>query len=300
MELYGFYTTIMMFLGGIKERKTALIIGVVGAFAILAVLFVFQAIGLFIMAKKQNLKTKWLAFIPFANIMLMGKLAGECSFFGQKMKRAGLYTMLAQLIATVLLVATVFAENYLYFKHGEPLEESWLAMQWSGLVGFDRFLSEYLVYSVFVVLMLELIYKVLSLVLVIGLCKKYSPSNYLLLSFLVLLIPEARFILVFILRKRKAVDYGEYIKAKQEEFIRRHQQYYNTYGNPYTRNPYGNPYGNPYAQNPYNPQPQQPQKPEDPFSEFSSNEKPSKNDDEGIKTGENDGEKKGDSDEFFN
>ena len=306
MELYGFYTSIIFALS-ITDLKyeTGLIIAIAGALAIWLTLFIFQAIGLFVMAKKRGVRHKWLAFMPFANVIYMGKLAGECSFFGQKMKRAGLYTMLAQIIGT-LLTFSVLATVYLYFKQGKPSDELELwggTPQWSGLVGFDRFLGEYLLYSGFIIMTLELVYKVLSLVLIMGICKKYSPSNYILLSFLVLFIPEARYILIFVLRKRKAIDYGAYIKAKQEEFLRRQQQYYNTYGNPYNRpNGYGNPYGGPYG-NPYNQPPQQPQKPqqpEEPFSEFSSDETPWHEDGEEVKTdGKSEG-KKEDSDEFFN
>ena len=45
--------------------------------------------GLHEMAKKQHLKHAWLGFLPFANTYFAGKIAGETSFFGQKMKRAG-------------------------------------------------------------------------------------------------------------------------------------------------------------------------------------------------------------------
>ena len=54
------------------------------------VLFVLQGFGLYAMAKKREMKNKWLAFVPLASVWYMGKLAGACDGFGKKMKRPGL------------------------------------------------------------------------------------------------------------------------------------------------------------------------------------------------------------------
>ena len=295
MELYAYFTTIMNSFSMLEELPwdylTSLLIAGGFSFALWLVLFMLQAIGLFVMAKKRNIKHKWLAFMPFANIMFIGKIVGECSFFGRKIKRAGLYTMLAQIIGTIIVASVVAGQIYLDFKYPN-MEEAPVA----SLFGFERFLGEYILYSGFLVLIVEMIYKVFSLILLIGLCKKYSPSNYLFLSFLVLLIPDARFIIVFALRKKKAVDYGEYIRAKHEEFVRRQQQYYNAYGNPYAR-PNGGYYGNPYA-NPYQ-KPTQPTTPDEPFSEFSSDKSKDGVNENAQTTGENNVEADKDTGDFF-
>ena len=68
------------------------------AFVLWLPFFILQSVGLYAMAKKRGFKKRALAFIPFANMLYMGKLAGNCNFFGRKMKRAGLYLMLAQLL----------------------------------------------------------------------------------------------------------------------------------------------------------------------------------------------------------
>ena len=146
--------------------------------------------------------------------------------------------------------------------------------------------------------LIQLIYEIFMVVLVMGLYKKYTPKNYMALSMLTLFIPLSRFIIMFVLRKREPIDYDAYMRARQAEYIRRQQQYYNQYGNPYggPRGPYGNPYGNPYGQNPYvqNPYANNHSAPpkDEPFEEFASDKK-------GKGGGEPFEEMNGDSDGFF-
>ena len=147
MELCGFYAKIRTALSVTKlDYWTAVIVAGSVALAIWLTLFILQGIGLFVMAKKRKMKNKWLAFMPFANIMYMGKLAGTCSFFGQKMKRAGLYTMLAQIFGTLLLFATVFAEIYLNLKY-EGYSNISNDFPYNKLVGFDALLRDFLGYA---------------------------------------------------------------------------------------------------------------------------------------------------------
>ena len=55
-----------------------LLVGIVVGFSIWLVFFILQGFGLSAMAKKRGLKKRWLAFVPFANIWYIGKIAGEC------------------------------------------------------------------------------------------------------------------------------------------------------------------------------------------------------------------------------
>lgn len=252
------------------------------------ILFVLQAIGLYTMAKRANMKKKFLAFIPFANIYYMGKLAGNCAVFGHKMKNAGLYAMIAQILSTVATLALVFSEWYLFFTHGWPLsnEVNIFGMpHWEGLTGFSQFVYGVYEYGSAFVSIIGLVSKIMLIILMIGLLQKYVPKNYRLLAVLSFMFAPARFIIVFAVRNRQPINFEEYMRRQHEAYIRRQQQYYGNYGNPYG-NPYGRPpyNGNPYGGN--NGQTQNNTPPEDPFEEFSS-------------TGaSNSGEK--DEDDFFN
>ena len=229
-------------------------------------LFVLQGFGLYAMAKRRGMQDKWKAFVPFVNIQYIGKLTGDCYVFGKRLKHAGLFAMIAQILTTLFYAIVVASEIYLS-AHG-TLEFNVMNMPyWTGLTGFS--LTVFKIYDAiwYFLFIVQLIYRLFILVLLLELYKKYSPKNYTTLGFLGLFLPLSRYIVIFVLRKRKAINYEAYIRARHEAYMRQRQQYQNPYGNPYN-NPYGNPYGNPYANAA---QGQNAPKPEEPFAEFSGN-----------------------------
>jgi hypothetical protein len=279
MELYFFYEVGRIIFSNTAQDYATIFRGAIlwGFFSLL-VLFIFQGIGLYTMAKRRNMRKRWLAFVPFASLYYMGKLAGECAFFGHKMKNAGLYAMLAQIASLLFSCAYIFAEAYLYIRHGKPQQgaDVMATPYWTGLTGFSLTVSKFYDYASLLYSIIGLVSEILLLALTMGLYKKYAPRNYMVLSILALFVPAARFITIFVLRNRKAIDYEAYMRARREEYMRRRQQQYGgPYGNPYG-NPYSNPYGNPYAQGGYsggNAGQYQPPKQEEPFAEFSSDNK---------------------------
>ena len=91
MEIYNVYRQIFDALRQIKLNGVSLgegyllLLSSLGiALLAWAVFFILQGFGLYAMAKKLGLKNKVLAFVPFANIYYMGKIAGECRFFARK------------------------------------------------------------------------------------------------------------------------------------------------------------------------------------------------------------------------
>lgn len=258
MEIFEIYQIFLIFGLSFGGAITARLLygSLLLAAGLWLILFVLRGIGLYTMAKKRSMKNKWLAFVPFASIYYMGKLVGTCSVFGGKMKRPGLYVMIAQLLASLVCAATIAAEILLFTKYADKMvpNESG-SPRWPELTGFAMYMRNYYYYSDFVVSIVQLVYKVLLFILATGLYKKYTPKNYFLLSWVALLLPASVYIAVFVLRNRQAIDYEAYMRARREEFLRRSRQQ-NPYGpDPYNRNPYNqNPYNqNPYNQNPYNP-----------------------------------------------
>lgn len=247
------------------------------------VLFTFQAIGLYAMAKKQNVKGKWRAFVPFVNVYLIGRLTGPCDVFGIKMKRTGLYAMLSQIVAVIFSLCAMLAEFYLFCFEGETMlvDASGYAI-WESLGKLGMIAYRYYSISEYLIAVPSLLQSVLFFVLVMGLYKKYSAKNYLMLSWLELFVPLSRYIVIFVLRNKKPIDFDEYMRKKREEYARRMASYGNPYGyggGAYRGAAYG---GNTYGNNPYareNQAPKEPQEPfpefggEEPFSEFSENEK---------------------------
>ncbi len=295
MEIYSLYQSgCLIFSIFLENASQVLIWGAVFGVIVLVGLFILQGIGLATMAKRRNIPRRWLAFVPFANIYYMGKLAGKCGFFGHEMKKAELYAMIAQIVAVVFTTAYIAAELYLYINHGIPQrgEDLMSPPIWSGLTGFSLTVSKFYEYGELFFSIIGLISELLLLVLVMGLYKTYSPKNYTPLAFLTLFIPIARFVTVFALRKKAPIDFNAYMRARHDAYIRYQQQ---RYGN------YGNPYGNPNGQSGYGYGNQQGQptssQSDDPFGEFSSSGGPFE---EFSSQGGNGGQGSDNGDDFFN
>ena len=282
MEIYTFYQIAMITASLFtKDELKVLIIAAIAGMTLWIGMFVLQGFGLYAMAKKVGLKRRALAFVPFANIWYLVKLTGDCNFFGQRMKRAGMYAMIAQIIAATLCVLTIASNMYLWITQGAPqMEMQYGNYYWTGLSGFALVVAKFYDISGYLLPIFQLFSEIFIVVLMMGLCKKYAPRNYMALGILTLFIPISRFIIIFALRKRQPIDYEAYMRARHEAYMRRQQQYYNQqnpYGNPYGNSygPYGNPYGNP--NNSYGQNASGAQKPEDPFGEFEtdkSNDEP--------------------------
>ena len=296
MEIYNLYQWGCAIFSLFLENDTQILIsGAVLGGALLVGLFILQGFGLFAMAKRRNLSRRYLAFVPFANIYYMGKLAGRCGFFGHEMKKAEVYAMLAQIVAVVFTSTYIAAELYLYIGHGIPqsLEDATSRPIWSGLTGFSLAVSKFYEYAELFFIIISLVSELLLLVLVMGLYKTYSPKNYTLLAVLTLFVPIARFITIFALRNKAPIDYEAYMRARHDAYVRYQQQRYGGYNNPYgTPNGHGG-YGNSYGNQ------QQPTKPQggDPFEEFSSSGGPFE---EFSSQSGNKGKGSSDGDDFFN
>ena len=78
MEIYSFYQIgCLIFSFFSKEYAFILTWAIVLGLVIWLAVFILQGIGLYAMAKRRSMKKKWLAFVPFANVYYMGKLAGK-------------------------------------------------------------------------------------------------------------------------------------------------------------------------------------------------------------------------------
>ncbi len=268
-----------------RNARLSIITGLIAGAVLFALCLVLGGIGLYRMAKKKDKKYPWLAFIPFANTFYAGYVAGEARFFGQKMKRAGLYAMIAEivyvafnilaLVAEVLLIphytqtrlSSAYDPTYEYLSYGPtetsvPIGIRWLyyatyansGFGWANILGYVSLL----------------VYMVFLGVTLVALFKQYYPRGFASLTALCILFPVRGFV-YFSLRKRTPVDYDAYMRRRMEEYARRQQQY-GPYGQPpYGQPPYGQP---PYGNQPYGQQPQSPQQ-DEPFSDFGGDGKTS-------------------------
>ena len=315
MEIYNFYRSLGVTLlyynqDTFQNRAIGLLFGL----GFWGILFILQGIGLYKIAKNRNLPNAWMGFVPFANIYYIGKMTGECAFFGRKMKRTGLYAMLVQILLFVLAALQIGLELSLFAQLGTPNGYTgYYVPQWyNGAGAIANFYNEYYLFGDVIIMIVDFVFKVFLMVLLTGLYRQYNPKMHMPFAILSWLIPESRYIILFAWRNKKRIDYEEYVRKQQEEFIRRQQQYQNMYGNPNNPNnpygnpyqrgygPYGNPYGNPYQRN-QNQKENQEQKQapqEEPFSEFASTNSETSSSNEETKQNYN-AHPTNDADDFF-
>ena len=260
----GFY-----YINDIAESIVAIVKGVSDYLPLLTLIlsvltfvtvFILQGVGLYTMAKRRGLKYKALAFVPFANIWYIGKLAGDCYFFNHRVKGVGMSAMIMQICTVLLTCGGVAAEVYLRLVVGAP-QEGDLGLIWpNNLTGISAQLLTFYEVVGYVLPIVQLVFEIFFIILAMSLYKKYAPKNHMFFSMLTLFIPISPYIIIFAIRNNPAVNYEEYIRAQREAYVRRQQQYYNTYQNSYNRYENGN-----YGANP--------SKPDEPFAEFSSQSK---------------------------
>lgn len=260
MEFFDWANIVSNFFGETITVKDLLTIFAVAG-GIYVICLVFGGIGMYTMAKKAGLKNRWLAFIPFANTFYAGKLAGECNFFGQKMKRGGLYAAIAEFVCAGLnvlyyVVIILLAPYYVVYPAGD--------VQTSGYQGVPDSLL-WMVNGKWVVNMLSTVAMIVQTVLLcivfFALYRKYYARSPFMMTFVSVLFPFRGFVL-FAVRNNTPVDYNEYVRRRAEEYRRQS-------GQPPYDGQYGNqPYNQPYNNQPYNNQPYRGGSAGDPFSEF--------------------------------
>ncbi len=270
--------------GSIMALEEMLILGGIALIVGLAV-FILQGVGLYKLGKRAGIgkKTLAMAFLPFVNLMLIGKIVGEISFFGKKLRHLGLYAMLAEIVSTAYCLVLSYAMYVLFIQNGEAVEILNGYYTWNGLEGAALQWKAFYDAHVYIEMIVGLVYAVLVLVLMISFFRRYTARMGILFSLLTIMVPGFREVIIFVFRNRELVDYAALYRARQEEIRRRQQQQQQQWGNgPYgPYGPYGgtggSPYGNPYGtQNGGNASGESstvtPSEPEDPFGEFS--EKP--------------------------
>ena len=222
------------------------------------ILLIFGGLGLSKLAKKQGLKHRWMGFLPFFNTYYAGKLAGETQFFGQKMKRVGLYAMLTEILYVALQLLVMVATVISYFPAYRTLE-----VTEEGLVfgqpnsSMPAWLEPTITYGGLVAYLVWFFVIIFFCVLFISFFRKYYARGPILLAFLSAILPF-RGITIFAVRNNAPVDYNDYIRRRTQAYMR---------GSGYGPQPPYGPYG---PQNgPYNGNPQNgPQNGPDPFEGF--------------------------------
>ena len=261
---------------------------IIGAVCYLVV-YVFEAIALYTIAKREGYKNKWMAFVPVFNTYYIGVCAQKNKIFGAQTK----YISLACAILELLLISGYILNTVAYSLVFEQYIADYATLKENGAISYYIYedvshIPENLTWAGWICLnfenyvlsFMELAYFVLEVFVVSSFFRTYGPRHYFLYTVTSILFPVLG-IMMFVVRKNRAINYAEFLYKERERHYRMYQQQYGqqqNFNNPY--NPYntpnnGNMNGNPY-QNPPQPKPA----PQDPFEEFTAKNQDEKSDDD--------------------
>lgn len=262
---------------------------IVGGLCFLTV-FIFQAVGLFIIAGHEGYKNRWMAFVPFLNTYYIGVCGQKNRAF--KGVDTKVFALIAAILEALLVVGYVVSEiawrcldayNLISYESTTDiygfgwsveayLKESALITYYPEL-GWAGWCFKYL--NNYILNALELVFLVMQVFILSAFFQTFAARRYMLFTITSILFP-IQGILIFILRNNRGMIYREFMRKEQERQYRMYQQYRQQQSfdqNPYNQNPYsGNPYGN-YGSNSGNSaengsNPSNGGSADDPFSEF--------------------------------
>lgn len=277
-------------------------------FLLYAVIYVFEAVALYTIAKREGYKNRWMAFVPFVNTYYIGVVSDKNSMRNVKSSQIALVAAIAEFLMAagwiIYYVAVFMIFNGKYAVLQTEYDTTFGVTYVTGYVqAADMPASLNWAYWCFanfenyVLYWIELIYIFANAFVLVSFFRTYSSARYVAFSIFAILFP-VKSILMFAVRNNRGKNYGEYLRAKQarqyeayKEYMRRRGQDGNQYNyNPYTGRPTrpdDNPYGSSSSSS---------GGADDPFDEFSSsgNNGSNNGDSDGNSSSSSDGSNKPD------
>ena len=223
-----------------------------------AIVYIFQSVGLFVIAGNEGYKNRWMAFVPFLNTYYLGVCAQKNRAFKSVDTR---YLSLAAAILEALLVAGYIVLYVAQFK----LLDAGCIYEVQSENSYGYIITEYVLRGVpmnllwaawcfeclnlYILTWVDLIFLALQVFVLSAFFQTFAARRYFLFTITSVLFP-IQGILIFILRNNRGMNYREFMRREQERQYRVYQQYYrqNQGSDPYGQNGYqGGNYGDPYS-----------------------------------------------------
>ena len=212
-----------------------------------AIVFVFQAIALFVIASRECYNHKWMAFIPFVNTYYIGVCSQKNKFYTIDAKIIGLITAIVEVLVFSLYVL-YFSAISLVLSYEVPIETT------ETIFGMEYNITSYELANVperlnwaawiydnmhYILNVGNVVFTILKIILLISFFRTYACRRSVLFTFTSIIFP-IQGILFFVVCRNKGVNYSEYMRAEQAKIYRMYQQQQqqNFDQNPYNRNPY--------------------------------------------------------------
>lgn len=243
-----------------------------------ALLYVFEAIALYTIAKREGFKNKWMAFVPVLNTYYIGVVSEKNNILRFKAKHVA--------IAAAITEAVYIALNILYFvamdmifsggyadpvygiRYIGPYEVEVLTGYQSLNLPFELEWAWWVFANIqnFVIYWVQLVYVVLNVFVMVAFFRTYASQRYVIFSILCILLP-VKGIVMFAVRNNKSQNYMDYIKEVQQRRYYMYREYMRN--NPPPQGGYGNvpppPQGGSVYGNPPSSEQSNGGRPDDPF-----------------------------------
>ena len=253
--------------------------------------YVFEAVALFTIAKREGFKNKWMAFVPILNTYYIGVVSEKNNILRFKAKHVALAAAVIEAVyialnifyyvAMAIIFKGGYAEPVYDIRYIGPYEVEVLTgytqvtnfpleLQWAWWVFAN--IQNFVIYWV------QLVYVILNVFVMIAFFRTYASQRYTLFSVLCILLP-VKGIVMFAVRNNRAQNYIDYIKQMQQRRYYMYREYMRN--NPPPQGGYGNvpppPQGGMYNA-PNGSEQSQGGRPDDPFGGLGEERKGQDND----------------------
>lgn len=238
------YTEIM---NNIQNSPEFIAFSEIGSFVFWLIGHVFLSLAIYTMTKKQGFKKLWVSFIPFYNLIPLGKLVGKTTVWGVKLKNVGVWACIMGIVSTVVtfIIDLGYYKDLVEFVFPVKIQiTSEFLISWTEQTSLEWLIAYYVSFVI------DLAYIFFHVSLVFMVFRLYNPNRALIYAIISVFIDPAFGICLFISRNNP-----RYIIVRPQ---------------PPQGGYYGGYYGGGYYGGGYNnQQPYQNQKPiENPFPEF--------------------------------
>ena len=208
----------------VQTAKSVFLISFLITSLITILVFVLKAIAIRTMAKNKGLDKLYLAWIPFFNYILLGKVIGTVFLFRKKVNNVGV--LVAIFSAITFTVQTLLNLGYYVYNLGEFL--GFNILDYGSIFVENWMLQKGVFYTVIYYLydILAIIEIVFTVSLIFFVFRKYAPERALIYAIISVFIDPAFAVLLFVIRNRKPDGFANYTRV----YVRPN---YDTYNNPY-------------------------------------------------------------------
>ncbi len=191
------------------------------------VAYIFVSLGIKALAKNKGLDKLWLAWIPFFQYILLGKVVGTCFLFRKKVNNLGILVTISSLLTWVLLflcnlgfyVGTISDAVGILITYDIPFVTQWMAGE-----GVLFVIAMYTYYAI------SFVNTVLLVTLAFFVFRKYAPENAFIFVLISVFTDFLLFgVFLFIIRNKKPSNFEEFLRARANSGYNTYQNSYNQY-----------------------------------------------------------------------